>query len=402
MGIDIVSFDSNTSEACRLDASLSNVSIENASAGAEEGVYVRSHGETTLSVNLNEFDASNITHSVVRAAAFHSSEMSLAVTHADFSDFDMAGVYVENYVLAEQGDGVSAQVTDSTLNPNATGRGILVNHQGVTPSDFNFSRNTVGETGVQSDGITIYGLAGAEVKAIVQDNVMLSRGAPTPNLPSNITQAPHMPIYIESQMTSAKSCLVASGNSAPAGFNALTDMETASLGIKVGSGGELTLSGWDGLNELIGANQFISEQNPDFEGGSTVNLIGDGVLSGGSCDPLQAMTPHAAQMRSNQAINNLADPVVTIPVLPPGKMITIRVPSVVNAQAVGLDRISAQGVYTVDGLNQQLLIRWYSDEFTTTVIGTCTSLTCSHRVMHRPTAPFNPTKLFHYPLCFSF
>ncbi|MFK7802545.1 MAG: Calx-beta domain-containing protein, partial [Anaerolineae bacterium] len=362
IGIDLAAFPTSplTQEQCVLEGDLANVSVVDAAAAAHEAVYAISQSAAYLSLKIDQFEASNIAKSVIRATANDSSTLSLEVTNAQMSDFDMVGVAVENYVfwpLAGRERGLFASVTDSVMVPNTNGRGILANSQGNVASDLKFSNNEIGQVGVRSDGIVVYGNNNGAVNAIINDNLLLSRGAPNPNLPTNQTHAPHMPLYFESNMPDAVGCLAIAGNQAPAGFNYAYGLETASLGLKAGNNGELRIEGWNGQNGQSGVSQLIQENNVELLGGTEIILSPGGEISGGLCDPISIPVKPVLNTAADlsQLTVDVAGPEVIIPVLPPGKTVTIQMTAVVNELAEGLDRVSAQGAYTVDGLNQSHL-----------------------------------------------
>jgi hypothetical protein len=271
---------------------LANVTIVDAASGGQEAIFAVSQANTQLSLKINHFKASNITESVVRITSLYSSNASLNLTNASITNFDMVGVYAENYVFWPQADqalGLAAQVSQSIFEPNANGRGILVNSQGNTASYLNFNHNTIGKAGVRSDGVYVYGNNSGAINAVISDNVFLSRGTSNPNLPSSQTHTAHMPIYFESNMDQAIGCLTATGNNAPAGYNHAYGLETASLGIKAGINSEVRLSEWSEQGGQPKALEFVQNNNPSLVGGSKITINNGGVLSGGTCPTINEM-----------------------------------------------------------------------------------------------------------------
>ncbi len=355
-GVDLASFGT---AGCGLAGYLTDLTITNSASGAQEAVQAYAQSDKLLKLHLYGLTASNIENTVVRMTATHNGEAELNVQDANLTDFDSAGIYIENYVYWNQSATagvVTANVSDSVLKPNTNGRAIMVNHLGRVLSNLSVSNNTFGEAGKDSDGIVIYANNNGPVKSKITDNQFLSRGAPSPNLPSGFTHAPQFPIYIESNIVDAQGCLDASGNHAVAGYLHGTGSPQASLGMKIGASSEMAIANWDGSGGVNGAENALEASNPSLLAGADLMTQPDSVLVGADCNPVVVSQFNPENLFNHgDAAQILADDAVLIPVLPTGKQVKIFTSAIVNEAAEGLDRVSLQGIVSIVGETENVL-----------------------------------------------
>ncbi len=353
-GIDMASFAAwpPSVENCRLTGHLTDVTVTNSAPGAQEAVQAYAQSDELLKLHLYRLNASNIEKTVVRMTATHNGEAELNVQNAVLSDFDSAGVYIENYVFWDQAESagyVDATINQSTIVPNQNGRAIMATHLGRVLSDLTITNNTIGATGVNSDGVAIYANNQGPINTSIQNNTFLSPGAPNPNLPSNFTHAPQVPIYFESTIIDNEVCLDASNNDSVAGYQFVLGQIQESLGIKVGPNSEMKIANWDGSRGASGAIASLNANNPLLDGGTKFQLASGASLVNGACDPNTRISFEEFEQRSQPKRILDAAPVVNIPILPAGKTVKIFNSATVNGDAAGLDSVSNQGIITANG-----------------------------------------------------
>ncbi|MEM8862624.1 MAG: Calx-beta domain-containing protein, partial [Chloroflexota bacterium] len=355
-GLDAVAFQNEVNDSglnCALNLDVSSFSVANGQSDSAEAIYLFAQSSASINAQINQSTAQNIKQTVLRASAIDSGSVQISLDDVNFSDFDSAGIYLENYVFwPEVSDtrGVQAKVSNSTLTPNPNGRAFLVNHQGNAPTNIEFTGNRVGSSGTASDGFSVYDAGLGKLSATIDNNPFLSSGASDPNLPSNLSHRPFSTIYFENMTPGSNACFSATNNTSVAAYNFALSEFAPAIYVKAGPSATIEIDGWNGSGGKAGADSFLTAANPEASLGVNLETLNGGTFSSGSCELPSASVISTSATASQHKISGrsqLDDQAINIPVIPPGKSVHVFFDAIVNDLANQSGYVSAQGMYTL-------------------------------------------------------